>query len=98
SHSREKEERCREKGAVSSQCRHIGLALSTPLEREGRLASQRQETRMAAQDARQSLVALTRFGLGVRPGELAGIGNHARDFVLAQLTGDAAGRVAERLP
>ncbi len=45
----------------------------------------------------EAAIAANRFGLGARPGELAGLSQHARDALLAQL-GGAAPMLPETLP
>jgi len=45
----------------------------------------------------EAAIAANRFGLGARPGELAALGQQARDALLAQLQGEAP-RLTESLP
>lgn len=53
---------------------------------------------MAAHDSHDSVVALTRFGLGPRPGDRAEITSDPKGFVLAQIGGTTTASIAENLP
>src|SRR2546427_11947560 len=55
--------------------------------------------RMAAEDrVRDSATALTRFGLGARPGERTAIAGDPRGFVLAQISKKASTALPDQLP
>lgn len=53
---------------------------------------------MAAKSVGRAQDALTRFGLGPRPGEISDIANDPNGFVLSQLDRKSAPLVAEKLP